>query len=81
MKVVFLFQQYMDDVAAETLRAMIIANFLISIPFILLAIIGFWLLKKEKVSMAFVIVGAAVIIGIRAYELQIQQYLQQILLN
>ena len=54
-----------------------VPNLLLSLPYVILALISWWQVKQEKFSWIFVFLGAAVIILTRVYETQFSLWVQQ----
>ena len=57
--------------------AWLIPNLLLALPFLILAVISGFMVKKENYSWFFVAVGSAVIILTRIYETQWVYWIQQ----
>ncbi len=54
-----------------------VPNLLLSLPYVILALISWWQIKQEKFSWLFVFIGAAVIILTRVYEREFAVWMQQ----
>lgn len=65
MKAVILFQ-----------GAWLLPNLLLILPFLVLACISGWQVKKEKYSWVFVLIGAAIIILTRIYETRLSFWIE-----
>ncbi|MEG9328133.1 hypothetical protein V6B16_09345 [Salinimicrobium catena] len=58
-------------------NAWLVPNLLLTLPYLLLAALGWWQMKKENYSWWYVAAGAAVIILTRIYEMQFSVWVQQ----
>ena len=56
-----------------------VPNLLLSVPYVILALISWWQVKQEKFSWIFVFIGAAVIILTRVYEREFAFWIQQLI--
>lgn len=54
-----------------------VPNLLLSLPYVILALVSWWQVKQEKFSWLFVVIGAAVIILTRIYEREFSVWMQQ----
>lgn len=54
-----------------------VPNLLLSLPYVILALVSWWQVKQEKFSWLFVVIGAAVIILTRVYEREFSVWMQQ----
>ena len=54
-----------------------VPNLLLSLPYVILALISWWQVKQEKFSWLFVFIGGAVIILTRVYEAQFSLWVQE----
>lgn len=59
-------------------NAWLVPNVLLMLPYLLLAGIGWWEVKKQEYSWFYVVAGAAVIILTRIYETQFSVWVQQL---
>ena len=57
--------------------AWLVPNLLLALPFLILAVISGFMVKKEKYSWFFVVIGAAMIILMRIYETRWAYWIQQ----
>lgn len=84
MKMIFLFQQYYtisNALQADHFNALALAQSVLMLPFLVLAIAAYFINRNKTYNWIFVLVGAAVIIGIRAFEIRMLEYLQNYFLN
>ncbi|MFD2516727.1 hypothetical protein [Salinimicrobium flavum] len=72
-----LFYMFMKAVVIIFREAWVVPNLLLSVPFLILAVISWWQVKKEKYSWIFVFLGAAAIILTRIYERELAVWIQQ----
>ena len=76
MKGIFLLDQYFSD--QNLSEALVFAHLILSIPFVLLGIFGFFSVKKENYSWIYVAIGVIIIITMRIYEIDLIKYLREL---
>lgn len=72
-----IFYIFMKAVVVIFGEAWAVPNILLSLPYVILALISWWQVKQEEFSWLFVFIGAAVIILTRIYETQFAIWVQQ----
>jgi len=55
----------------------VVPNLLLSLPYLIFAVIGLWMTKNQKFSWWYVILGVFLISSMRFYELSLMQWFQE----
>ncbi len=72
-----IFYVFMKAIVVIFGNAWPVPNTLLSLPYVILALISWWQVKQEKFSWLFVFIGAAIIILTRVYEREFAFWVQQ----